>query len=232
MPTASARLSRRLELVETAYATPGGLLIEHPDARALCPAYLRTGAYAAIAMVPLMEAALARARDLAADDAVAAGLIPYLEHHIPEEMHGDVPGGEALEDLAALGVDTEAMRTQPLPEKVAALIGTQLVRIQAHPVAVLGFLWTEQYSPAPEAVEQLIDVTGLPREGFRQLLVHSEVDLRHGPELRAALDGLPLEPWHEQLVGVSALETMTFLIEAWLDVIAAPVGGRPLAATG
>jgi hypothetical protein len=25
---------------------------------------------------------------------------------------------------------------------------------------------------------------------------------------------------------------MTFLIEAWLDVIAAPVGGRPLAATG
>ena len=38
--------------------------------------------------------------------AVAAGLIHYLEHHIPEEMHGDEPGGELLEDLAAVGVDT------------------------------------------------------------------------------------------------------------------------------
>ena len=71
-------------------------------------------------------------------------------------------------------------------------------------------------------------MTGLPREGFRQLLVHAVVDLRHGPELRAALDGLPLEPWHEQLVGVSALETMTFLVEAWLDVVAALAERPPL----
>ena len=42
-------------------------------------------------MVPLMEAALDRARTLAPEDPVAAGLVGYLEHHIPEEMHGDSP---------------------------------------------------------------------------------------------------------------------------------------------
>ena len=43
-----------------------------------------------------MEAALARARSLGPDDAVAAGLAGYLERHIPEEMHGDEPGGATL----------------------------------------------------------------------------------------------------------------------------------------
>src|SRR3954447_5504064 len=92
--TASGRLSRKLDLVVPSYGTPGRLLIEHPRARELCPAYLSVGAYLALAMVPLMEAALDRARLLAPADPVAAGLVGYLEHHIPEEMHGDEPGAE------------------------------------------------------------------------------------------------------------------------------------------
>jgi hypothetical protein len=238
MPTASARLSRKLELVGDAYATPGRLLVEHPRARELCPDYLATGAYVALVMVPLMEAALERARVLAPDDPVAAGLVPYLERHIPEEMHGDEPGQELLEDLSVLGVDTAGLRTRPLPEKLAALIGTQFFRIRAaHPVAVLGFLWIEEHPPAVAAVERLIETTGLPREGFRQLLEHAEVDLRHGEELRAVVDSLPLEPWHERLIGLSALETMAFLIEAWMDVVGSGVeraaaGPRPRGGAG
>ena len=69
----------------------------------------------------------------------------------------------------------------------------------------------------------LIERTGLPRDGFRQLLLHSEVDVRHGDELREAIDSLPVEPWHEQLIGLSALETMSFLIDTWLDVVDADV---------
>jgi hypothetical protein len=41
----------------------------------------------------------------------------------------------------------------------------------------------------------------------------------HGEELRHVLDSLPLEPRHEQLIGLSALETISFLIDAWLEVV-------------
>src|SRR6185503_11470993 len=113
-----------------------------------------------------------------------AELVGYLERHIPEEMHGDEPGGDLLEDLAALGVAAADLREQRLPVPVAALIGTQFFRIRhAHPVSVLGFLWLEAYPPLRSAVERLMEVTGLPPEGFRQLLEHSDVDLRHGREL-------------------------------------------------
>jgi hypothetical protein len=220
MATPSARLARKIDLLATGYATPGRLLLEHPRARELCPPYLAVGAYVALVMVPLMEAALARARELAPGDPVAAGLVGYLEHHIPEEMHGDEPGGELLEDLAVLGVDTDALRSQRLPPQVAALIGSQFFRIRhAHPVSVLGFLWLEEHPPNADSVERLIEVTGLPREGFRQLLLHAEVDVRHGAELRAIMDSLPLGPWHEELIGLSALETMAFLVDAWLELV-------------
>jgi hypothetical protein len=221
VPSPSARLSRKLDLVLPAYGTPGRLLLEHPRARELYPTYMAAGAYVALMMVPLMEAALDRARALASTDRVAAGLVDYLERHIPEEMHGDEPGDDLLEDLAAVGVDTEALRVRPLPESIAALIGTQFFRIgHAHPVAVFGMLWLEVFPPRAAGVEQLIERTGLPRDGFRQLLLHSEVDVRHGSELQAVLDSLPVEPWHEQLIGLSALETMSFLIDTWLEIVA------------
>jgi hypothetical protein len=136
-------------------------------------------------------------------------------------MHGDEPGGASLDDLTVVGVDTDALRVGPLPEKIAALIGTQYFRIlHAHPVAILGLLWLEAYPPYAPLVEQLIERTGLPRDGFRQLLLHSEVDVRHGAELHELVDALPLEPWHEQLIGLGALQTMSFLIDVWLDVLA------------
>ena len=220
MATASERLAHKIDLLVTDYGTPGRLLLEHPRARELCPRYLAIGGYVALVMVPLMEAALERARELAPDDPVAEGLIGYLEHHIPEEMHGDEPGGELLEDLAVLGVDTVALRSRRLPPQVAALIGSLFFRIRhAHPVSVLGFLWLEEHPPHRESVERLIEVTGLPRAGFRQLLLHSEVDVRHAAELRALMDLLPLEPRHEELIGLSAIETMACLVDAWLELV-------------
>lgn len=226
MATASARLSQKIELMLPAFSTPGRLLLEHPRATELYPTYLAAGAYAALAMVPLMETALEGARVLAPQDPVAAGLAEYLERHIPEERHDEEPGGGAIADLEAVGVDTDALRAGPLPEKIAALIGAQFFWItQAHPVAILGFLWLEAYPPQAPAVELLIEKTGLPRDGFRQLMLHSELDVGHGEELHRVLDSLPLEPRHEQLIALSALQTMAFLIDAWLDVVAdgAPV---------
>ena len=60
------------------------------------------------------------------------------------------------------------------------------------------------------------------------MLLHAEVDVRHGRELAEMLDGLPLEPWHEQLIGLSALETVALLTEAWFGVVA-PQGSSPAA---
>jgi hypothetical protein len=220
VPTASARLRQKTDLLLPAFATPGRLLLEHPHARDLYPRYLSASSYASLAMVPLMEAALQRARFLAPRDPIAEALANYLERHIPEEIHGEEPGRAALDDLEAVGVDTVALRAGRVPVKLAALIGSQYFWIlYCHPVAILGFLELEAYHPDRPFVEQLIEKTGLPPEGFRYLLLHTELDVEHAEELHRVLDALPLEPAHEELIALSALQTMAFLIDAWLDIV-------------
>jgi Iron-containing redox enzyme len=226
--TASTRLRRKLALAEPAFGTPGGLLLEHPRVRELFPVYLATGAYLTLVMVPLMEAALERARALAASDPVAAGLAAYLERHIPEEMHGDEPGGAALDDLAALGIDVDALRSGPVSPRLAELIGNQYVWIwHHHPVAILGVISLEAYHPEVAYIEQLMQRTGLPRDGFRQLLLHAELDVEHAAELEQVLDSLPLQPEHEQAIALSALQAMALLTAAWMDVL----DNQPVAST-
>jgi Iron-containing redox enzyme len=230
VPTASARLRRKLDLVLPEFATPGRLLLEDPRARELCPRFLTAGSYVTLAMVPLMETALDQSRALAADDLVAAGLVGYLERHIPEELHGGAPGRAALDDLEALGVDTAALLAGPPPPGMAALIGTLCFWIwHRHPVAILGLLELEAFHPHAPTVERLIERTGLPRDGFRQLLLHAELDAHHAKELHRLLDSLPLQPEHEQLIALSALHAMAHLIDAWLDVVAGEAAVATLA---
>lgn len=198
------------------------MLLDHPRARELYPPFAAAGSYLTLTMVPLMEAALGSSRMLAPRDPVAAGLVRYLERHIPEELHGGAPGRAALDDLEAIGVDTAALREAPPPARVAAFFGTQFFWIwHRHPVAILGFLALEAFHPYTSAVEALIEKTGLPREGFRQLLLHAKLDVLHAEELQRVIDSLPLEPEHEQLIALSAFQTMATLIDAWLDVVAA-----------
>jgi hypothetical protein len=192
------------------------MLLEHPRARELWPIYLATGYHVGRAMVPLMETALERARELAPQDPVADGLAAYLERHILEEMHSDEPGGAHLDDLQALGVDPIAVQASLPPPKVAALLGAQYYWIfHHHPVAILGFLELEAFHPHRPTLERFIERTGLPREGFRQLLLHASLDAVHARELHRVIDALPLEPYHEQLIGLSALHT----IALWADVL-------------
>lgn len=125
-----------------------------------------------------------------------------------------------LADLEELGVDAAELRAGPPPPKLAELIGAQYSWIlHRHPVAVLGFLELERFHPREATVERLIEITGLPRAGFSQLLLHAEVDVGHAAELDRLLDTLPLEPWHERLIGESALHTISLLADVLLDVI-------------
>ena len=218
--TSSERLRLKVELLVPALARPGALLVEHPRARELFPQYMAASYQMARTMVPLMEAALGRARDLAPTDPVAEGLAAYLERHIPEELHGEEPGGAALDDLEVLGIDRVALQAQLPPPKMAALLGAQYFWIfHYHPVAILGFLHLEHYHPHGPSLERFIERTGLPRDGFRQLLIHAKLDAVHARELDRVFDSLPLEPRHEQLIGLSALQTVALLTEVWLDVV-------------
>jgi hypothetical protein len=218
--TASGRLQAKLDLLLPLLGTPGRLLVEHPDACDLWPRYLAINAFLARETVPLLEEALARARELATEDAVSRDLVGYLEHHIPEEMHGDEPGSEALVDLAAVGVDPAEFRTRSLPPRIAELIEEQRSWIrERHPVAVLGYLAIEWYHPNVDDVEQLIEATGLPRAAFRQLLLHAELDVEHARDLRDVIDSLPLEPWQDELIGVSGLSTLSLLAAEALEIV-------------
>ena len=171
-------------------------------------------------MVPLMEAALEQARALERGDPVAAGLAAYLDRHIPEEMHDEVPGDAVVDDLTALGLDPDEVRALPTTPQIADMAAAQLRWVsEEHPVAILGFLELEAHNADRATVERLIAKTGLPRDGFGQLLLHSKLDLVHAKDLHRVIDSLPLELQHEQLIGLSALHTMSLVTEAFLDAM-------------
>jgi len=171
-------------------------------------------------MVPLMEAAFARALELAPGDPVAAGLAVYLERHIPEERHHPEPGGACVDDLTAMGADADEVRALPGTPQIDALVAAELTWIaNDHPVAILGFLELEAHAADRHTVELLIRRTNYPRAAFGQLLLHSRLEPVHARELHRMLDELPLEEWHEQLIGLSALKSMTLLTEAFVDAI-------------
>ena len=228
--TASERLAGKVGLALPAYGAPLDLLLRHPDARELFPRCLTISYHVSRSMVPLMEAALTHARARTTQDPVAAGLVAYLERHIPEETHHPEPGGAVVDDLAALGLDPDEVRSLPITPQIGTLVAEQRKWMRDdHPVAILGFLELEAHAADRTVVEQLIERTGHPREAFGQLLLHARLEPVHAKELHRVLDSLPLEAWHERLIGLSALRSMSLVAEAYLDVIVAatPV---PLAA--
>jgi hypothetical protein len=219
--TSSGRLRRKIELVLHEYAAPGRLLLAHARPAEIYPAYLARLYYLPATAAALMEAACQRAAALDDPHGVAAGLVPYLEQHIEEERHGEEPGAGVLQDLQAAGFDTQALRRAPAPPLIAALVGAQYFWIfHAHPVALLGYLEVvEGFHPRRESVERLMERTGLPPAAFSQLLEHAELDLKHSQELDALIDALPLTAQHEQLLALSAFQSVALLTEALLEVV-------------
>ena len=118
------------------------------------------------------------------------------------------------------GLTRTSVRALPTTPQIAALVAAQLAWIdEDHPVAILGFLELEAHSADLAMVERLIEQTGLPREAFGQLLLHAKLEPVHAKELHRVLDALPLEAEHEELIGLSALRSMSLITEAFLDAI-------------
>jgi Iron-containing redox enzyme len=215
----SDRLRRKIELVLPVLLGAGAKLVEHPKARELYPEYLIASHGVIRASVPVMETALERARALAEDDAVAAGLAAYLEKHADEEVGHD---DWLLEDLEALGRDRADAIARPPSAAIASLVGAAYYWIlHYHPAAVLGYIaLLEGYPPSIGEVDRWMATTGLPREAFRTLIRHAELDPLHRDELFEALDGLPLAPEHSAVIGLTALHSVhafAELLEELLD---------------
>jgi hypothetical protein len=210
---ASERIRARIELLIPALVRAGDRLIEHPRVRELYPEYLFMSHSVIRASVPLMEAALAKARTTAADDPVSAALAPYLEEHIDEERDHDE---WLLGDLEVLGRDRREILARPPSPTVAALVGAQYYWIfHYHPVTLLGYVsLLEGYPPSMELIQRLIDATGYPREAFRTMIAHAELDPGHRDELNELLDSLPLTPEQSVALGVSAIQTVDLFTRA------------------
>jgi hypothetical protein len=209
----SRQLRDKTELLLPALVDVSRRLFEHPRIAEIYPEYLFTTHCIIRASVPLMEAARARAEALAADDPVATELAAYLEEHIEEELHHDE---WLLDDLAALGIERAAVLARPPSPNVAALVGAQYYwLLHYHPVALLGYIaLLEGYPPTSEAVAGLIERTGYPREAFRCLIAHAELDPHHRDELDEVLDRLPLTPEQATVMGLSAMQSVHLAVHA------------------
>lgn len=169
------------------------------------------------ASVPLMRRAIAIAERDYPLELLSGKLCKYMEHHIPEELGHDE---WLLEDLEILGVSRAVALARPPAASVAALVGSQYYWMEHyHPVSLLGYIAVmEGYPPKVERVDELVDITGLPRGAFRTLRKHAFLDPHHRDDLDDFLDELELSREHEAIVGMSALQTVSAAAEALGDV--------------
>ncbi len=203
---AARTLRLKLELAGSEYERAAHALWRHASLRELVPDYLFCIHTIIRASVPVMAAALARARERAADDPAAAALAAYLAQHVDEERGHD---DWLLDDLEELGVSRESVWSRMPSPTVAALVGAQYYWIHHHhPIAVLGYIAVLEGTPPDEsAIAQVIERTGLPARAFRTFIKHARLDPHHRDDLDAALRAMPLSPAQEALVAMSALET-------------------------
>jgi hypothetical protein len=203
--TASGRLTAKLQLVVPAMLRETTMMWLSPDVRGTYGEWMRVMHAAIRATVPMMLAATDECLHRY-DDPVAQGFAQYLAKHIREEYGHDT---WVAEDYAAAGGDPDELSRITVGGAVAALVGSQYYWMRhVHPIALLGYMTViEGYPPSPGLVDYLRERTGLPVDAFRALERHAVLDLRHRADLYRQLDSLPLQPWHETLLGISALHT-------------------------
>jgi hypothetical protein len=209
----------KIDLMSTPRAAASRALWDHPRLTDLFPQALVRTYFITNATVPLMEAARERARELADDDPVAAGFAEYLASHIPEERGHDE---QFLEDLEALGLSKDVVTRQVPGPSLASLLGMQYYWIRhRHPIAFAGYSAILEGNPMPvEFIREIGEKTGLPEDGFRTLIWHSQHDPEHTAELYRTLDALPLTTEQVSLIGINIAHTHQLLARSVHEMIA------------
>ena len=179
----------------------------HPNLRKLLPRFFVDLHAIVRGGLLTMQIAQQRADILSPDDPLASMLSAYYKKHLEEEREHDT---WLLEDMQACGIDPERTLARLAPGHVAALLGAQAFWVlQEHPVAFLGYIAVVEGNPPTHAhLESIRATTGFPEEAFRCLREHADADQGHGAELWAFVDSLPLSGRHQQLLALSAFETI------------------------
>ena len=215
---AAFRLRQKLSLAIGPFGAACTSLVEHPQVAELWPEYLIAQHQIIRATVPLTEVAAERARALVDTDPVAGGLTSYLDEHVGEELGHDE---DLLDDLEALGLDSDEVLARMPSPAVASLVGSQYYWIlHYHPIAFLGFVGLmEGFPPTEELIRTLIARTGHPADAFRTFADHGDLDPGHRDRLDRTLDSLPLTPQHEVVMGVSATSSAGLAAEVVREVL-------------
>ena len=202
--TRSEALRYKIRLAEPGLNALCAMFWQHSHIGMILPEYLFSLWSSMRATLPLLQAAAVRACEQAHVDALSAHLVPYLLRHADEERGHD---DWLLEDMQTLGVERASLLARLPPPDVAAMIGAQYYWIaHVHPVALLGLFAVLEGSPLSAAdVDGLEERAGVSRAALRTLYKHAALDPQHRDDLDALLDGLPLTPAHEALLGLSAL---------------------------
>ena len=222
MKTNSQKLRNRIALAMPNLMSVGHELTTHGHFAEIYPNYLFTLHCMIRASVPLMETAMTQVTSLPNTDALRDGLVAYLSKHVHEEMHHD---DWLLDDLETIGYKRNQILAQIPSPTVAALVGSQYYWMNHyHPVTLLGYISIlEGYPPTIDQIEEMIRNTGYPRDAFRTLHKHAYLDPRHRDDLNSTLDDLPLTDTQISLLGVSALQTISFISEALSEVLSSYV---------
>jgi len=214
--TAGERLTAKLQLVLPAMRQASYEMWVGTDPRETYIEWLRVTHSMIRATVPIMMTAAEECMHRVGDP-VAEGFAKYLVKHIREEYGHDT---WAADDYRAAGCDPADLRTLAVSGAVAALVGSQYYWIRhVHPITLLGHMAIiEGYPPSTDRAAELARQTGLPREAFTAIERHAVVDPHHRKDLYRQIDTLPLTPWHEKLLGMSALHTASGICTLYHDV--------------
>lgn len=170
------------------------------------------------ASVPLMRAARARAAELAPACEVARALVPYLDHHVEEELGHDE---WLLDDMEVLGFRREEVVSRPASSDVAELIGTYYYWIfHEHPVALLSYFSVVEGNPVrTETLDRVAATTSIPGEALRCIYRHAKLDPHHSEEVDELIDSLPLTGQQAALLETSALTVVEQLSLILRDLV-------------
>ncbi|GHO88861.1 iron-containing redox enzyme family protein [Dictyobacter formicarum] len=214
----SQQLRYKIRLTLGELQSAAATLLTHPQIANLYTDYLFTLHTMMRASVPLMETSLERASAIADKDPAAAGFADYLSKHIREELHHD---DWLLDDLEVLGADRASILKRIPSSTVSEMVGSQYYWIyHYHPIALLGYIAVmEGYPNTLEMIDDIRLKTGFPREAFRTLIKHANLDIHHRDDMNKMLDKLPLTPSDTAVITVSAIQTVHLAAQSLREVV-------------
>lgn len=221
----SQRLREKIELVAPSMHRAIHQFWTHARLPEIFPEFLFTTYCVGRSTVPLLESAYTVANARRDVDTVAGCVADYCAVHIPEERHHDEG---VLDDLAVLGVSRDSVARRIPSPTMAAIIGAQYYWIlNVHPIALLGYLEVlEGEPPVAEFLEDVIRRTGLPRAAFRTYFQHADVDRKHRDDLHEDLDRMPLAKEHENILAISAFQTVGLVGRIFGELAGTPTRAR------